>query len=98
MILNTSNNQISASFLGRAKDMDGKEFVVKVVCYNNPVASTDHFGDVYAAEFIEDAKGEIIFTRLHPKLTDEQVKAQGDLIVSNIDKVIDELVKGGKNG
>jgi len=95
MVLNTKNNEIVRSFLGNTKDVDGNEYVVKIVSYNDAVAKTEAHGDIHSAAFIEDRKGEILFTLMFTGvLTQEEMDKQSDYMIKNIDKILEDKNNG----
>lgn len=95
MILSTKGNEIVRSFLGQTKDVDGNEYVIKIVSYNEPVAKTESHGDIHSSAFIEDRKGEILFTMLFSGvLTQEEMDKQSDYMVKNIDKILEDKNNG----
>lgn len=95
MILNTKQNEIVRSFLGNTKDVDGNEYVIKIVSYDKPVASTQAHGDIHSSAFIEDRKGEILFTLLFTGvLTQDEMDKQADYMIKNIDKILEDKKNG----
>ena len=95
MILNTKGNEIVRSFLGNTKDAEGNEYVVKLVSYRDSVARTEAHGEIYSAAFIEDRKGEIMFTMLFTDiLTQEEMDRQADYMIKNVDKILEDKNNG----
>lgn len=72
MILNTANNELLRSFTAKTTDNEGKEYTIKVVSYKDPVATTDAYGDIHSGLFIEDKKGEILYTVLFQNILNEK--------------------------
>lgn len=89
------NAEAIRSFLGRAKDKDGKEYSIKVVVFKEPVVTNSSFGNIRSGAFVQSSAGEIIYPMLFPEeLNDEQVNKQGDYMVSNIDKILESISHG----
>lgn len=85
------NKEAVRSFLGRAKDKEGKEYKIKVIAFKEVVTRTEHYGDIRSVAFIEGDNGEIIRPMLFPsELTDEQVLNQGEHMVKNIDAILEQ--------
>lgn len=89
------NAEAVRSFLGRAKDKEGNEYTVKVVVFKEPIATNTSFGNIRSGAFIQKSSSEIIFPMLFPdELNDEQMNKQGDYMVSNIDKILEDISNG----
>lgn len=95
MEINTTNNPVICSFIGKKADRHGEEHVIRVVSYENPIASTTAYGDVHAGAFIEDKKGETVkaFFFQEP-LTEEATQKQAEYMITNIDKILEERKNG----
>ena len=44
------------SFLGRATDKDGNDYTVKVIAFKEPIANTQHHGEIRSAAFYQDKR------------------------------------------
>lgn len=86
MILSTKNNELLRSFIARTTDKEGKEYTIKVVSYKDPVATTSAHGDIHSGLFIEDKKGEILYTVLFQAiLTDKEMMIEAEDRIKRVD-------------
>lgn len=97
-MLNTKNNTVIRNFLGKVVNQnDKKEYTVKIVVYDSPLASTEEHGGIHSGAFIEEPNGEIVFRLLYPaKLTEIEVDKQAEYMMDNIETIIADT-EYGKN-
>ncbi len=95
--------EAARSFLGRATDKDGNDYTVKVIAFKEPIANTQHHGEIRSAALIESEKYGNILSMLFPaELTDEEVQKQAKMMTDDIDKIFEQYKKNNleqsKNG
>lgn len=75
---------------------NNEDYLVKVICYSEPIATTKSFGDVYSAATIENTRtNEIVFSLLFTNpLTEEQVDKQFEYMIKKIDKILEDRNNG----
>ena len=96
MHLNTKENPVLRNFLGKVVNQnDKKEYTVKIVVYEKPLAETPSFGDIHSISVVEAPNGEIVSRALYPsKLTKLEIDANSKNIMDNIETIISESEYG----
>jgi len=85
-----TNKKIDILKIEKVKDSKGEEYTIQIICYDEPIAKSNTYGDVYSLAKIESPIGEIVFSLLFGQLTGEQIEKQFDYMKDNLDKILEE--------
>lgn len=84
----------TASITKEAKTKDGRNIIVTIDTFNEPIGKTAD-GDFFNLQTFVDRKTKVEIGRLtFPKVTDDLLEKQMEITINNIDQYLDVISKG----